>query len=155
MRVVDEDDDVEIIEEDDIDEREEFETPHKSAGEHIVEYTKDRTKVIFLLGEEEYTAVKPKKSEEWFIELQMAMSADDTGRLLLEIDNFFRKIVGNETAAAIKKRRLDDDDEISWSDMSEVMKEIFEIWTSEADKPVRPTGRRSASSSGKRRTTRR
>ena len=154
MRVVDEGqyDEVEIIEEV---EEDDFQTPDESAGKHILEHTKDRTKIIFDLGGQEYTATKPKKSEEWFIELQMAMSSDDTGRLLLEIDRFFEKIVGRTDHLSIKKRRLDDDDALEWSDMSEVMKEIFEIWTSDQDKPVRPIGRRSASSPGKRRTTRR
>lgn len=138
---------LEVVEED-------FQEPDEGSGEHIIEYSKDRTKVIFDLGGEEYTAFKPKKSEEWFIELQMAMASDDSGRLLVQIDSFFTKIVGKEAAAAIKKRRLDDDDDLGWTEMATVMKEIFEIWTSEADKPIRPTGRRSASSRGNRRTTR-
>lgn len=132
-----------------------FEEPDENAGKHIIEYTKDRTKIVFELGGEEYTAVKPKKSEEWFIEIQMAMSSEDQGLLLLEIERFFKKIVGTESHAEIKKRRLDDEDELSWIAMSEVMYEIFELWTTEADQPTRPTGRRSVSSRGKRPTTRR
>lgn len=140
---------LEIIEEDD-----DFQAADESAGQHIIEYSKDRTKIIFELVGEEYTALKPKKSEEWFIDLQMAMSSDDTGRLLVQIDAFFHKIVGDDAYRQIKKRRLDDDDELTWAVMAEVMREIFEVWTSEVDKPVRPTGRRSGSSTGKRRSTR-
>lgn len=140
--------DLEVVDED-------YEAPDESAGKHIIEHSKDRTKIIFDLGGEEYTATKPRKTEEWFIELQMAMSSDDQGRLLLEIENFFRKVVGSEVHKEIRTRRLDDDDDLTWAEMAEVMYEIFELWTSEADKPTRPTGRRSASSPGKRRTTRR
>lgn len=132
---------------------EEFQEPDEGVGEHIIEYSKDRITVIFELAGQEYTATKPKKSEEWFIDLQAAMSSDNTGLLLMTINDFFAKIVGTETYAKIQKRRRDDEDELTWSMMSEIMKEIFEVWTSEADKPVRPTGRRSGSSRGKRRTT--
>lgn len=138
-----------------VDDEDDFQEPDESAGKHIIEHSKDRTKIVFDLGGEEYTAFKPKKTEEWFIQLQMAMSSDDQGLLLLEIEQFFKKVVGAETHAAIKKRRLDDEDDLTWLQMSEVMYEIFELWTSEADKPTRPTGRRSVSSTGKRRTTRR
>lgn len=124
-------------------------------GDAIVEYSKDRREVTFVLGGEEYVATKPKKSEEWFVELQMALSSNDTGRLLSEIEKFFRKIVGAEVHDAIKVRRLDDDDDLTWTEMAKVMYDIFEVWTTEADQPVRPTGRPSASSRGRKPTTRR
>lgn len=128
------------------------ETEHKF-GETIVEYSKDHREVTFLLGGEEYQAVKPKKAEEWFIDINVAMASDDTSQLLLAIEMFFKKVVGNETYAEIKKRRLDDDDELTWTNMSTVMKDLFEIWTTEADQPPRPTGRQSVSSRGRKPTT--
>lgn len=124
------------------------ETEHKF-GDTIVEYSKDHREVTFLLGGEEYQAVKPKKAEEWFIDINVAMASDDTSQLLLAIEMFFKKVVGNEVYMEIKKRRLDDDDDLTWTNMSSVMKDLFEIWTTEADQPPRPTGRQSASSRGR------
>lgn len=133
----------------------ELEAVEPQFGETIVDYTKDRREVTFLLGGEEYVATKPKKSDEWFVELQVALGANNTGTLMVTIDRFFKKIVGDEVHAKIKNRLLDDDDEITWTAMSQSMYDIFEVWTTEADQPVRPTGRPSASSRGRKPTARR
>lgn len=122
-------------------------------GDSIVDYSKDHREVTFLLGGEEYQAVKPKKAEEWFIEINIALASDDTSQLLFAINQFFSKVLGPEASAAIKKRRLDDEDDVTWTDMSTVMKDLFEIWTTEADQPPRPTGRQSVSSRGRKPTT--
>lgn len=124
-------------------------------GDSIVEYSKDRREVTFVLAGEEYVATKPKKAEEWFVELQMALSSGDNGKLLIEIDRFFAKIVGKDVYEKIRARRLDDDDDLTWAEMAQVMYDIFEVWTTEPDQPVRPTGRPSASSRGRKPTTRR
>lgn len=123
--------------------------PVHNFGSTIVDYSKDHREVTFLLGGQEYEAVKPKKAEEWFIEINLAMASDDNSLLIYAIEQFFQKVVGKEVHAAIRKRRLDDEDDLAWKDMSEVMKDLFEIWTTEADQPPRPTGRRSASSRGR------
>lgn len=133
----------------------ELEVVEPKFGDSIVEYSKDRREVTFVLAGEEYLATKPKKVDEWFVELQMALSSGENGRLLLEIEKFFRKIVGAEAHEKIRARRLDDDDDLTWTEMSQVMYDIFEVWTTEPDQPVRPTGRPSASSRGRKPAARR
>ena len=123
-------------------------------GKNILFVSQDRREVRFLLGEKEYTAIKPRKADEWFVELQMAISSDDNGKLLVETDRFFRKIVGDESYKELKDRRLDDDDDLTWTMMAESMYDLFEIWSTEPDQPIRPTGPRSGSGRGKARTTR-
>lgn len=127
--------------------------PVSTFGDTIVEYSKDHREVTVLVGGEEYLAVKPKKAEEWFIEINIAMASDDSSQLLYAIEQFFAKVFGPKIHAEIRKRRLNDDDDLSWTQMSEVMKDLFEIWTTEADQPPRPTGRRSVSSRGRKPTT--
>lgn len=122
-------------------------------GNTIVEYSKDHREVTFILGGEEYQAVKPKKAEEWFIEITIALGSEGGTKLFMAIEQFFSKVLGSKVHDDIRKRRLDDEDEVTWTDMSEVMKDLFEIWSTEADQPPRPTGRQSASSRGRKPTT--
>lgn len=123
-------------------------------GKSVISVSKDRREVVFDLGGMEYTATKPKKVEEWFVQLQIAMSSEDMGSLIYEVDRFLAKILGDEQYKGLKARRLDDDDELTFNDMIESMYDLFEIWTTEEDQPVRPTGPRSVSGRGRKRTTR-
>lgn len=131
------------------------ETPDEvELGKSVISVSKDRITVVFDLAGQEYTATKPKKVEEWFVELQLALSSDDEAQLLTEADRFFRKVIGEDSYKAIKMRRLDDEDELTFTKMIESMYDLFEIWSTEPDQPVRPTGPRSGSGRGKARTTR-
>lgn len=123
-------------------------------GKAILSVSKDRREIVFELAGKEYTGTKPKKVEEWFVQLQLAMSSEDTGKLIYEADRFLGKILGPEQYKELQARRLDDDDDLTFNEMIESMYDLFEIWTTEEDQPIRPTGPRSVSGRGRKRTTR-
>lgn len=131
-------------------------TTEAEYGEHIVEVSRDRKTIVVNLAGKEYTATKPRKAEEWFVEIQSAVSSEDAGLALVRTDEFLSKILGPDTFKELRTRRLDDDDDLTWNHLSEVLVDIFEVWSTEEDQPVRPTGSRSASgtSTTRKRTTR-
>jgi hypothetical protein len=133
----------------------ELEAVEPTFGESIVDYSKDRRELTVLLAGEEYVVIKPKKADEWFVSLQMAIAGSSNIEMIKEMDRFLKKIIGDEVHAKLKERLLDDDDDVTWTAITQVMFDIFEVWTTEPDQPVRPTGRPSASSRGRKPTARR
>lgn len=123
-------------------------------GESILEISRDRKTILISLAGKEYTATKPRKVESWFAELQMALSSEESGRTLNQTDLFLTKILGEDAIKDIRKRRLDDDDELEWDHLTQLLLDVLEVWSTEPDQPVRPTGQRSASSRGRKPTTR-
>lgn len=123
-------------------------------GDTIVEVSRDRKTIVVNLAGKEYTATKPRKTEEWFAEIQMAISSDESGAALAKTDQFIGKILGEDGIKDIRRRRLDDDDDLTWNDLSNLLLDVLEVWTTEPDQPVRPTGRPSASGRGRKPTTR-
>lgn len=119
-----------------------------------MEVSRDRKTLVINLAGKEYTATKPRKVESWFAEIQMAISSDESGRTLSQTDQFLTKILGEEAIKDIKTRRLDDDDDLEWEHLTQLLLDVLEVWTTEPDQPVRPTGQRSASSRGRKPTTR-
>lgn len=106
----------------------------------IKEASQDRKILTVEIGGKNYTATKPRKSDEWFLDLVVAFSGETDGQSIQVMLDFLAKILGPEQYKDIQARRRDEEDDLTFEILFEALTDAFELWTSEADQPIRPTG---------------